>query len=154
MIEYSRDMWLLATEGDKQGVLYFVVIYALVVCLYSLIRQILIRRWPLTTGVLQSADVEKWGSPELVVSKQDYTANALYGYQVAGKNYQGTRVSPWIIVASHNAKLILKKQLDGIEKNNDGSINVLYNPNKPLNKPHSHFQLKNQIDAKDPHRNW
>ncbi|WP_077340242.1 DUF3592 domain-containing protein [Pseudocolwellia agarivorans] len=131
MIEYTINMWELAAEGDKQGVLYFVVIYALVVCLYSLIRQVLIKQWPVTKGVLQNASVKKSGDAELIVSEQNYKVDSLYTYQVCEKEYQGTRVSPWIIVASHNAKSLLTKQLSYIQKNEDGTVNVFYNPKKP-----------------------
>lgn len=131
MIKYTRDMWVLASEGDKQGVLFFVVVYALIVCLYSFFRQILIRQWPITKGFFQSASVEKWGTSEFILSDQEYKVDSSYEYQVSGKRYKGTRVSPWIIIASHNAKLLLTKQLNNIQKNADGTVNVFYNPKKP-----------------------
>ncbi|AWI79286.1 hypothetical protein CEW87_07855 [Parazoarcus communis] len=131
MIEYATDMWALAFEGDKQGVLFFVVVYALIVCLYSFFRQVLIRRWPVAKGRLLSASVEKWGISELVLSDQDYKVDSLYEYHVSEKSYQGKRVSPWIIIASHNARFLLKKQLNGVQKNEDGTVNVFYHPKNP-----------------------
>jgi len=131
MIEYAEAMWALALEGEKQGILFFVVIYALVVCLYSLLRQLQIRRWPVARGQLQGASVDKWGVEAFILSDQDYKANALYEYRVAGQQYRGTRVSPWVVVASHNARGLLEKQLSGISRNPDGSVDVIYNPGRP-----------------------
>ncbi|GAA6183361.1 MULTISPECIES: DUF3592 domain-containing protein [Alteromonadaceae] len=131
MIEYTKEMWGLASEGEKQGVLFFVVFYLLIVCLYSFIKQILIRQWPVAKGTLLTASVEQSGVPQILLSDQEYKVNSLYAYQVSGKVYQGKRVSPWIIIASHNAKFILKTQLNKIKKNEDGSVNVIYNPKAP-----------------------
>ncbi len=131
MIEYTCDMWALASEGEKQGVLFFIAVYMLVMCLYSLFRQILIKQWPTTIGVLESASLEKWGATERVLSDQEYKVDSLYKYQVSGKWHQGTRVSPWIIIASYNARVLLKKQLKSIQKNEDGTVNVFFNPKRP-----------------------
>jgi len=124
-------MWALAFEGDKQGILFFVVVYAFIVCLYSFFRQVLIRQWPVEKGLLQSASVEKWGVTELVLSDHDYKVDSLYEYHVSDKSYQGKRISPWIIIASHNARFLLKKQLNSVQKNEDGTVNVFYNPKNP-----------------------
>ncbi|MEP4889709.1 MAG: DUF3592 domain-containing protein [Aliiglaciecola sp.] len=124
-------MWQLAVGGDKQGILFYVVVYLLIVCLYSFIWQVFVRQWPSARGVLKTASVNKWGSHLPIVSEQEYKVDSLYEYHVANKHYRGTRVSPWIIIASHNAKMILNKQLDKIQTNNDGSVNVFYNPKAP-----------------------
>ncbi len=58
MIEYTRDMWALASEGEKQGVLFFIAVYMLVMCSYSLFRQILIKPWPTAIGLLESASLQ------------------------------------------------------------------------------------------------
>lgn len=131
MIEYAETMWRLASEGDKQGILFFTVIYSLVICLYSFSRQIFIRQWPTAKGFLITSSVEKWGTTELIASNQEYKVDSLYEYQVSDKKYQGTRLSPWIVVVSHNARFILNKQLNTIQKNDDGTINVFYNPKAP-----------------------
>ncbi|WP_158970685.1 DUF3592 domain-containing protein [Paraglaciecola sp. L3A3] len=131
MIEYVTDMWALSFAGDKQGILFFVVIYVLLVCLYSFFRQVLIRQWPTTKGVLRSASVDTWAVTEFVLSEQKYKADSLYEYQVSNKKYQGKRISPWVIVASHNARFILNQQLNNIQQNADGTVNVLYNPKAP-----------------------
>ncbi|WP_323750409.1 DUF3592 domain-containing protein [Marinobacter sp.] len=131
MIEYVKDMWLLASEGNKQGVLFFIVVYVFVMCLYSFFRQFLISQWPMTKGILKSASVDKWGVTELVLSDQDYKVSSLYKYKVADDIYHGHRVSPWIIIASHNSRFLLKNQLKNIRKDKDGTVNVFYNPKKP-----------------------
>ena len=131
MIEYISDMWNLAVDGGKQGVLFFAALYTFLVCLYSFIRQILIIRWSVTKGVLKNASLSKQGAQRLVLSDQEYKLDSLYSYKVGDIHYQGTRVSPWIIIASHNAKFLLEKQLSGITNNEDGTVNVLYNPNNP-----------------------
>ncbi|MCZ2720493.1 DUF3592 domain-containing protein [Marinomonas sp. 15G1-11] len=131
MIDYVQSMWMLASDGDKQGVLFFVVIYAFVICLYSSIQQILIRSWPTTKGHLLTASIKQRSTPELIDTNQEYKVNSLYVYQVSDKVYQGKRVSPWLIIASHNAKFLLKAQLKSIQNNEDGTVNVFFNPKKP-----------------------
>ncbi len=78
MIEYISDIWNLAVDGGKQGVLFFAALYTFLVCLYSFIRQILIRRWPVTKGVLKNASLSKHGAQRLVLSDQEYKVDSLY----------------------------------------------------------------------------
>jgi len=75
--------------------------------------------------------VDKVGGTDPVLSHQDYAVRALYEYSVGGVVYQGIRVSPWVMLASHNAKILLEKQMRGIDKSEDGSVKVFYNPNYP-----------------------
>ena len=131
MTEYLLQMWDLAKTGDKQGVVFFAALYAFVLLTYSLIYQIRIANWPSTTGRLIAADVDKFGVTHTLRSEQDYVSNALFEYTVDGATHQGTRVSPWVIVASHNAKFLLESQLNKINKNADGSIELFYSPSKP-----------------------
>jgi len=53
---------------------------------------------------------------------------AYYIYDVEGKTYHGKRVSPWIIVASHNAKFILKDQLSKVETYTENKVIIFYKP--------------------------
>lgn len=131
MTEYLIQMWDLAKTGDKQGVIFFAALYALVLLTYSLIHQIRIANWPSTTGRLLAANVDKFGGSHANLSDQDYVSKALYEYTVGGVTYQGSRVSPWVIVASHNARFILQSQLKKIKKNADGSVELYYSPSKP-----------------------
>ncbi len=131
MIDYVKDMWALALDGDRQGVLFLVAVYALVICVYSFVRQLLVRQWPCVSGVLLDAAVKQWGGTEPLVSEQDYKVDSLYEYVVSGQTFRGTRVSPWVIVASHNARFLLRRQLNKIRRHKDGSVDVFYNPKKP-----------------------
>ncbi len=64
-------------------------------------------------------------------SDTSYTLNALYQYEVDGKPYSGKRVSPWIVIASHNAKGVLDFQARGVEYVGEDLVRVFYNPNRP-----------------------
>ena len=130
-MDYLSAMWELAVNADKQGIFFFASLYAFFLLSYSFIYQLRIISWPRTKGVLIKAVVEKVGGTKLVVSHQDYAASALYEYYVGDKAYQGSRVSPWAVMASHNARFVLKKQISCIQKNGDGSVEVLFNPKNP-----------------------
>lgn len=131
LIGYVQDMYLLAAQGEKQGILFWVVVYTFIVSLYSLIFQVRTRYWPYTLGQLSRLAVDKFGGPENTAAGQNYMGRALYRYDVGGESYEGSRVSPWVIVASHNAKFLLEKQLSRVQQYPDGKVRVFYNPNKP-----------------------
>lgn len=130
-MHFLFEMWSLAIEGEEKGIWFFCALYTFIVCSYSLFFQIRTRFWPYSYGVLAHTSVKKFGGPEWVRSEQNYTADALYHYCVDGKNYEGKRVSPWVMSASHNARFILKKQLNSIETNQNGEVKVFYNPKNP-----------------------
>ncbi len=138
MFDYLSDMWALATAGNKQGIVFYIALYALVVLGYSALYQFRTAKWPSTRGVLLVAGIGKWGATEPVTSDQEYKATALYRYRVGEVDYEGSRVSPWLFIVSHNARFILKKQLDKLQRNDDGSIEVFFNPGKP----HKSFLIK------------
>jgi len=50
---------------------------------------------------------------------------------VSGVNYSGSRVSPWLIIVSHNLRFILKKQISDVQQSADGKVRVFYNPKNP-----------------------
>jgi len=131
MIDYVVEMWVLASEGDKQGVIFFAALYTFVMAMYSSVFQLNVMKWPSTRGELQQAAVSKIGGTDLVTSEQEYIAKALYRYHVDGESFQGKRVSPWAISTSHNANFVLEKQMQGIHRYDDGSVQVFYNPKKP-----------------------
>ena len=131
MSEYIEEMAHLAGRGDAQGVLFWIAVYAFVVCSYSTIRQFMKFRWKATTGQLMQKGIQKFGTSLADPSMQEYKLDALYEYQVDGRKYLGTEVSAWKVVASHNVRGILGLQYKGIEKHPDGSIAVYYNPRKP-----------------------
>ena len=130
MIDYTVAMWELAARGEKQGVLYFVAVYMLLVVGYSFIVQLRVRRWPRVQGVLIDEKMEVM-IPDAIRSEQNYRVSSLYSYEIDEKKYEGSRVSTWTVVASHNMSFLLKMQLDRIEKTGETGVVVYYNPKKP-----------------------
>lgn len=130
-VGYIEMMWNLALQGQAQGIFFWVALYVFLVLLYSLIYQIKVASWPTVPGDLIHSGTRKFGSTEWAKSDQEYVASALYSYVVHGKEYQGHRVSPWVIVASHNMKFILDKQIKLIQKHPNGKVPVFYNPKRP-----------------------
>lgn len=130
-LPYIEEMWRLALEAEPQGVLFWVGVYTFVVCTYSLLFQIRTRSWPSVEGELVQAGVRMFGAHEFVLANQDYVSNALYHYRVSGVAYEGTRISPWLFVASHNMRFILEKQMSSIQRQANGGVKVFYNPKKP-----------------------
>lgn len=128
---YFQKMWQLAIQGQTQGIWFWSALYVFIICVYSLILQVRTRHWPFVQGELAEFGVEKFGSTVLVKSNQDYVSKALYHYNVDDIAYSGTRISPWIFVASHNVRVILEKQMSSIQRFPDGKVKVFYNPNNP-----------------------
>jgi hypothetical protein len=131
ILNYSQEMFQIAAEGRAQGVWYWASVYALVVCLYSLWFQVRTRSWPATNGKLVQLGVKKFGASAPVLSNQDYVGDALYTYTVSNKLYEGSRISPWVFVASHNVRFMLEKQQSKVQMNVGGGVKVYYNPRNP-----------------------
>ena len=132
LIIYSQEMWRLALDGQAQGVWFWASLYTFILCAYSLLFQIRTRFWPCTHGVLTGFEIRKFGgATEWVRSEQEYVSEALYKYNVGGVDYDGTRISPWVFVVSHNARFVLEKQKSSIQLYPDGRLKVFYNPNNP-----------------------
>ena len=131
MIDYLTAMWGLAINGQKQGVVFFAALYALVLLGYSFVYQRRIRAWPSTRGALIKATLQKMDGTDLLASRQDYAASALYEFDVGDATYRGSRISPWVMLASHNARFLLEKQLRGIQQYEDGRVKVFFNPKNP-----------------------
>lgn len=124
-------MWSLALQGELQGIWFWSATYAVLVCGYSVAYQFSIRSWPSTLGSLNEAIVARFGYSQRVTSDQEYRAETFYSYSVSNQKYRGRRVSPWIIVASHNLRFVLKKQLSGVKSDSNGMVDVFYKPNRP-----------------------
>lgn len=131
LITYFQEMWQLAMQGQTQGIWFWAAIYTFVVCVYSLIFQIQIRYWPSVEGELAKIGVEKFGATDRIKSNQDYVSKALYQYNVSGVAYEGKRISPWVFVASHNARFVLEKQMSSIQHLPGGKVKVFYKPSNP-----------------------
>lgn len=131
LIVFFQEMWRLALQGQTQGIWFWAALYAFVVCFYSLIFQIRTRSWPSVPGELSTLEVKKFGATDRVKSNQDYVSTALYTYHVSGAAYEGKRISPWVFVASHNARFVLEKQMSSLQRLPDGKVRVFYNPRNP-----------------------
>jgi len=128
---YFQEMWQLAIQGKEQGIWFWAAFYTFIVCFYSLILQLRTRSWPATRGLLVESEINKFGPTDWAASNQDYVSDVLYHYSVSDVTYDGTRISPWVFVASHNARFVLEKQIASIQRYSDGTVKVHFNPNTP-----------------------
>jgi hypothetical protein len=129
IIDALRQAIAAALSGQIEGI-FAVVFFALTfACAYSVFYQFRIRSWPSTTGKLLSAETEEFGATEISPSDVDYMNSVAYEYVVDGTTYAGNRFSPWVVIATHNLKTILERQLDGLAPGN--AVPVFYNPRKP-----------------------
>ncbi len=117
-------------SGEPESWLLAFAVYSLIVGFYSLMCYLRISRWPSVVGKLESAGVEGW-TPSAVVSDRNYGAEVSYRYQIGGDDYRGSRLSPFLVVASHNLRFLLRHQMKGIEACAGGGVRVLYNPSRP-----------------------
>ena len=124
------QFWVDLQNGERVAVFVCVGLYCVLVAGYSFFKQYLVSQWPFVWGTLHKAEA-KLIMPDNSLSEQQYTSKALYSYQVNGVQYEGTRVSAMVIVATHNARAILNKQLQGIQKDAAGRVKVFYKPSNP-----------------------
>ena len=120
-----------AADGDKQSILVLCVTYVLLVSVYSVLWQLRMNSWPGVTGKLGKLGLRKFGAGEWALSDQQYVSDAMYTYRVGGKEYEGKRVSPWVTVASHNLRSVLRWQHKGVEIRHGDEVTVYYNPRNP-----------------------
>lgn len=130
IIYYLEKMWMLASEGNTQGVFFWASLYTLLMMLYSLMFQFKVSSWPSTNGKLIEKDITEFGY-SFAPSGKEYRVKIAYKYTVDDCEYFGNRLSPWLFVTSNNATFILKKQLNKIANQIDGSVKVFYNPKNP-----------------------
>ena len=129
--EHLTDTISLAFAGDIQSIFLLVSVYVLMVCSYSVLYQVKVSRWPTVEGKLLTSGLRKYGGTEWAPADQEYVAETLYEYEVDGKKYLGKRLSPWIVVASHNARFVVNAQLNRVKRDPDGRVAVYYNPKAP-----------------------
>lgn len=131
MASYMADMWSLALHGELQGIWFWAALYAFLMCGYSVVYQLRVHRWPSTSGMLHNVSIEIFGYTESVKSEQEYRVDAHYTYRVAGQDYAGRRVSPWIVLVGPGLEWILRKQLAAVNTSATGAVQVFYNPKRP-----------------------
>lgn len=131
MYDYLHQMFELASQRDTQGIWFWISVYLALVCTYSLYFQLRTRFWPSTTGQLMQLGIDEFGGAERRLSDQEYIGRALYTFEVDGQLYEGRRISPWVFVASHNLRALLKWQLRGVQVLEDDRVRVFYNPGNP-----------------------
>jgi len=109
---------------EQMAILGF-VIYMVSMITYSSIRSRRINAWPHVIGKLLNADVEYLNTVERGSAWEDVK----YEYEVDGKQYVGTRLSP--LVVRGQVGLRIKKQLAKIQYVSNDQIKVFYNDKKP-----------------------
>ncbi|MCP3867004.1 MAG: DUF3592 domain-containing protein [Gammaproteobacteria bacterium] len=117
--------------GDPRSLFLVAAVYLFIVCGYSCIYQYRMKYWPGTRGQLKRAQITHFGSERRAKPDQQFIGDALYAYQVDGITYTGDKISPWVMVASHNVRFLLDRQLAKVSMGADGDITVYYNPRKP-----------------------
>lgn len=130
-VQQFIDTISLALKGDTQSVFFLVAAYSFILLFYSFIYQVRVSRWPTTTGVLDEGRISEWGAHQRQRGNQNFKLFAACRYEVAGITYDGSRVSPWLVIASANARFLLSKQLNSISRKNENAVLVYYNPRKP-----------------------
>lgn len=126
---YVLEMWDLALEGNLQGLFFFISIYLLIVCGYSAIYEERVRRWPSVEGCLLELGIKNFGidSP----SEQKRRIHVTYKYEVNGKAFTGNRLSTWGMTTSGLLNFLLKFQMRGVQRADNGKVNIFYSPSKP-----------------------
>ncbi len=117
-------------SGDPETWLFIFAIYCLVLGSYALFYCLRIRRWPSVFGGLKQSNFE-FLSTSTSTRDQNYFAQVSYTYIVDGKEYQGRRLSPFIMIASHNLRFLLRLQMKHVETRDDGRVRIFYNPRRP-----------------------
>lgn len=118
--------------ADREQWIYLgAAVYTAFVLSWSLVTVWRVRRWPSVSGRLQVLGERTFGSEGFLLSEREYAADVRYTYEVDGREYAGKRLSPWLVVVSHNARFVLQRQLRAARVGPDGTVEVLYNPRRP-----------------------
>ena len=116
--------------GERAAILVAAAAYFAFFGLWSVIFCVRVRQWPSIIGTLDVATLTKFGWA-MVTSDQDYRANVRYKYEVNGQTYEGTRLSPTVMIASYNVRALLRWQMRGIERTGDNGARVYYKASNP-----------------------
>ena len=99
--------------------------------LLSLIHMLRLSQWPRVIGNIHEQRIGRTGIGAFSSDEIEYTAMVRYSYSVGGVKYEGDRLNPWLVTATHNLRSLLKLQFRGIEQHGDNSVTVYYNPRNP-----------------------
>lgn len=117
-------------SGDTHAILIVATVYFVMAGLLSLVLSLRIRSWPMVQGTLVRSGLDPMG-PSMRADEVNYSADLEYHYIVDGVRHQGKRLSPTIIVASANLRILLNWQMSGITKLANEEIAVFYKPSNP-----------------------
>ncbi|MEO9826212.1 MAG: DUF3592 domain-containing protein [Paracoccaceae bacterium] len=116
--------------GDRASVLTAAALYAVIMGLFSIWFCFRVRGWPSVVAKLNRAGLDRFGWSS-TASDQDYRADVAYSFDVDGQTYSGHRLSPTIIIASANARFLLRWQMRGIERIGEEGVRAYYKPSNP-----------------------
>ena len=117
-------------RGEPEQWLLLFMLYSVAASAYGFIYCVRINKWPSVFGDLEQFEVDRL-SPNMQISDQNYSAEVRYLYKVDGKEYTGHRLSPFLMMVSHNLQFILRLQMGYVETRKDGKVRVYYNPRRP-----------------------
>ena len=130
-MEFLRNVATQAMDGDPESILLIFAVYFLAMGALSLRYQLRMQAWPRKRGKLLQSRLAHVAGFEWNPAHKAYATDALYEYQVDGQTYRGQKVSPWVMVATHNVRFVLQKQLDRIEVGPGNEVSVFYDPKNP-----------------------
>ena len=107
MLDNLKSFFEAILAGDMQAIILLASIYFAVMGLVSLISCIRIRSWPTTSGVLLHSGLDTLGLG-MRSDEHNYTADVRYSYRVAGKDYEGNRLSPTLYYGVHKFAICVK----------------------------------------------
>jgi hypothetical protein len=114
MLVDLAHMLELARAREGQGVLFFMWLYTSLVCTGCAIHLLLLRRWPVVQARLRVLEPARFGA-ESIAAHRHWRNRVQFEYEVAGRAYVGTRLSPWKMVASGVGRLLLPLQARGLQ---------------------------------------
>lgn len=100
-------------------------LYLILALSFSYLKTAKIKRWPYVIGRLSIAEVEYLH----MVERGSAWTNVSYQYEVDGKEYVGTRLSPLQVLGQVGPKI--RKQLSKIEYVSARHVKVYYDVNDP-----------------------
>jgi hypothetical protein len=123
--EVSSRVYEAIVNGHAEGFIAAGLFLSGLFGIFSLYMQILMDKWPTTTGVLEQAGSQQIGASSIPADRR-YIHKISYTYEVKGVTYTGHELSPWKVVAN-TPKLLQRIQ----PRPGTGEVEVIYNPKRP-----------------------